>query len=65
MTAAPVKVDSSMSQSNFLASLTYQKHVPKYMRRSNKGSNLLIIAGIAGLIIALALGILVWRAILG
>src|SRR5918993_830515 len=36
----------------------------KNMRRSNKGSNLLIIIGIVGLIAAVIIGILIWRAIL-
>ncbi|HKG30601.1 MAG TPA: hypothetical protein VKA91_04965 [Nitrososphaeraceae archaeon] len=36
----------------------------KNMRRSNKGSNLLIIIGIVGLIVAVIVGILIWRAIL-
>jgi cytochrome b subunit of formate dehydrogenase len=33
------------------------------MQRSNKGSNLLIIIGVVGLIVAVIVGILVWRAI--
>jgi cytoskeletal protein RodZ len=35
----------------------------KYMRRSNKRSNFLIIIGIVGLIVAVIVGILIWRAI--
>jgi uncharacterized membrane protein HdeD (DUF308 family) len=35
------------------------------MRRSNKGSNWLIIIGIVGIIAALIVGLLIWRAILG
>ncbi|HJY15806.1 MAG TPA: hypothetical protein VJ225_07205 [Nitrososphaeraceae archaeon] len=37
----------------------------KNMRRTNRGSNLLIIIGIVGVVAALIIGFLVWRAILG
>jgi uncharacterized membrane protein HdeD (DUF308 family) len=37
----------------------------KNMRRSNKGSNWLIIIGIVGIIAALIVGLMIWRAILG
>ncbi|MFL6384680.1 MAG: hypothetical protein ACJ71D_10705 [Nitrososphaera sp.] len=33
------------------------------MRRSNRGGNLLIIIGVVGFIVAVIVGILIWRAI--
>jgi uncharacterized membrane protein HdeD (DUF308 family) len=65
MTTGAAKAHSLMSHTILECLLNIKRILLKNMRRSNKGSNWLIIIGILGIIAALIVGLLIWRAILG